>query len=412
MNIDYIRGSRVLVIALAAAAFGLLGGCMTLAGALLPVLLDELGISLMQAGSMLAFQPIGFIIAVTVARRLIERSGLAAIVSLGILTAALGFGAFASVSSWAGGAAAMLVAGLGVGLAEVAANAAVITVAYERSSNVLNFVHVFFGVGSFVTPVLATRALAAGASWRSTFLVVAGLTALVGLGWMLVRLAPVRISSDDRAAEQKRSARPIFLLAVMLGLYVGTEMGIGGWLTKYLVADRDASLTAAGAVLSAYWFGLAAGRLLLSVLPLRSSRLGEEGLLVLLSAVASVALFVAVTSSSFVVSAIGFAVTGLGFSGIFPGVVALGGRYQPHAVAAATSVVITGAGLGNIIIPWGMSAIAEYGGVTAGMYVYAVMSAALLVLAIMVRTRAPAAAASAGPANQLGRSCRTRSQRR
>ncbi len=373
---------------------------MTLAGALLPVLLDDFGISLMQAGSMLAFQPIGFLVAVSVARRLIERWGLAAIVSLGILTAALGFAAFASVSSWTAAAATMLVAGLGIGLAEVAANAAVITVAYERSGNFLNFVHLFFGVGSFVTPVLATRALAAGASWRSAFLVVAGLTAVVGLAWMLVRLAPARIVGDDAKTPRGRSAGAVVLLAVMLGLYVGTEMGVGGWLTKYLVAEHEVSLAAAGGVLSAYWFGLAAGRLLLSVVPLRSARLGEEGLLVLLSAAASAALLVAVTSTSFVASAVAFTLTGLGFSGIFPGVVALGGRYQPQAVAAATSVVITGAGLGNIVIPWVMSAVADYAGVAAGMYVYAAMSIALLVLAIMVQRRSARAASPPGLANQ------------
>lgn len=373
-----------MVIGLAAATFGLLGGCMTLAGALLPVLLDELGIGLMDAGSMLALQPIGFLVAVTMARAAIERGGLAAVITLGVLMAAAGFAAFGSISTWAGGAATMLLAGIGVGFTEVATNAAVITVVGANSNRVLNFVHVFFGVGSFVTPFLATRAIAAGSSWRLAFFIVAGLTALLALGWWFVRLERVRMASDS-ATGARRTSRAIVLLAIVLALYVGTEMGVGGWLTKYLVATHAASLSDAGMVLSAYWFAVALGRLVLSAVPLQATGLSEESLLVALSALATVALLVALSVPNLLFSAIAFAVVGLGFSGIFPGVVALGGRYQPHAVSAATTTIITGAGLGNIIIPWVMSATADYSDVSTGMYVYAAMSAAMLGLAMLVR---------------------------
>jgi len=360
---------------------------MTLAGALLPLLLEELDIGLMEAGSMLALQPIGFLVGVGSARRFIDRVGLTYVLAVGVLTAALGFGAFGSVSTWSGGAITMLIAGVGVGLAEVTANAAVITVVGPSSNRVLNFVHVFFGIGSFTTPFLATRAIDAGSSWRAAFFVVAGITALVGLAWALLPHLPSE-TPPEKNGKASRTRLEVILLAIMLALYVGTEMGVGGWLTKYMVSEQGGSLAAAGTVLSIYWFALAAGRLLLSALPVPATALSEERRLVLLSAAATAGLVLATTAATFVVSAVGFAIAGLGFSGIFPGVVALGGRYQPHAVAAATSVIITGAGLGNVIIPWGMSATADYAGLTAGMYVYAIMSAAMLGLAFAVHRRA------------------------
>ena len=59
-------------VVLSAASFGILGGCLTLPGTLLPLLVERFGIRLVEAGSMLALQPVGYLLAVTVAGRLIE----------------------------------------------------------------------------------------------------------------------------------------------------------------------------------------------------------------------------------------------------------------------------------------------------------------------------------------------------
>ncbi len=371
---------------------------MTLAGTVLPLLLEDLHLGLMDAGSMLALQPVGFLVAVSTARGWIHRFGLISVIVGGVVLAASGFAMFASAGAWLSGAAAMLVAGVGVGLAEVTMNAALLLVAGANSNRVLNFVHLFFGVGSFLTPMLAIGAIELGWKWRAAFLAMALPTAGIGLAWALV---PLRTHAEvvhppSAPGEGVRQGNSVLWLAVMLGLYVGVEMGVGGWLSKFLVSTHAMPLAAAGNVLSAYWFALAVGRLLLSAVRLEEGAIVEERRLVVLSAMATAALLVATTSDRMWLSAAGFCLTGLGFSGIFPGVVALGGRYQPDAVASATSTLITGAGLGNIVIPWAMSAVAEGAGLHAGMYLYAAMSAAMLAIAVAVwqqgRLRAKGAA--------------------
>jgi fucose permease len=173
----------------------------------------------------------------------------------------------------------------------------------------------------------------------------------------------------------------------MLGVYVGTETGIGGWLTEYMVTVRDVSLTYAGNALSMYWLGLAAGRLALSGL---SHRVREEMLLVTLTVLAAVAMCTALLVQRPFAVVISAALTGLGFSGIFPAVIALGGRSHPHDAAGVTSVMIAGAGLGGILIPWTMSAVADTAGLVAGMAVYAVLCAVMVVQALLVRVALPA----------------------
>ncbi|HVO26070.1 MAG TPA: MFS transporter [Candidatus Margulisiibacteriota bacterium] len=380
-------------VALSAASFAILGGCLTLPGTLLPLLLERFAIRLVEAGSMLALQPVGYLLAVLAAGRLIATYGMRAVLAAGMATSAAGFAGFGLISTWSGGAAMMLVSGLGFGIMEVGTNSLLIVVGGERRANLLNLAHLFFGVGSFVTPVLAAHAVAGGVSWRLTFFAAAAATASVALGWGLFDvhgIVPTQPAAG--AAHRALRSRTALLCASMLGVYVGTEVGIGGWLTKYMVTVRGVTLTYAGNALSVYWLGLAAGRIALSVL---SHRIREEKLLTGLTLGAAVASCSVLIVESPIGAVIGAGLTGLAFSGIFPAVIALGGRSHPHDTAGVTSVMIAGAGLGGIVIPWTMSAVAEGAGLVAGMALYPVLCAALLGQALLVRATLPASAAVA-----------------
>jgi fucose permease len=369
------------IVLLSAASFGVLGACLTLPGTLLPLLVEEFEIRLVEAGSMLALQPAGYLVAVMAAGQLINRFGMRAVLSVGLLASALGFAGFGLASDWISGAAMMFVTGLGFGVMEVGTNTLLIRVGGERRPNLLNFTHLFFGVGSFIGPGLSAHAVGAGVSWRMAFMVAGLLAASVAVGWSFLDLAvPTGAPAAEKAPHPATvHSRLALWLAVMLGLYVGVEMGIGGWLTKYMVTVREVGLTYAGNALSLYWLGLAAGRLVLSAL---SHHVREQTLLVMLSVMAAVAVPAALAVEAPAQAVMCFAATGLGFSGIFPSVIALGGRYHPHDTARATSVMIAGAGVGGIVIPWAMSAIADGAGLSAGMAFYAAICVVMALLAV------------------------------
>ena len=378
------------IVTLSAASFGVLGACLTVPGTLLPLLVEQFQIRLVEAGSMLALQPMGYLLSVLAAGRLINRFGMRAVLSVGLLTSAAGFAGFGLAEGWISGAAMMFVTGLGFGVMEVGINTLLIAAGGERRANLLNFTHLFFGVGSFIGPVVSAHAVAAGVSWRIAFAVSGVLTAAIGVGWSSLRIAatpesPPALGTGHRPGVRSRLA---VLLALLLGAYVGAEMGIGGWLTKYMVTVRGVALTYAGNTLSLYWMGLAAGRLVLSVL---SHRIPEETLLLILSVTATIAVALGLVVPAPWTAAVCFAATGIGFSGIFPAVIALGGRCHPHNTAGVTSVMIAGAGVGGILIPWAMSAIADAAGLVAGMAFYAGMSGIMIVLAVAVKRSLPTA---------------------
>jgi fucose permease len=384
-----------IIVALSAATFAVLGLCLTLPGTLLPLLVEQFEIRLVEAGSMLALQPVGYLLAVIAAGHLINQCGMRGVLCVSMLTSAVGFAGFGMAAGWISGGCMMFITGLGFGVIEVGTNTLLISIGGERRANLLNFAHLFFGIGSFIGPGLSAHAVAAGVSWRIAFLVAGALAASVGGGWGLVQLGVTAPSPAATAA-----GRPVMLhtrlalsLAVMLGMYVGVEMGIGGWLTKYMVTVRGVALTYAGNALSVYWLGLAAGRLLLS---LWSHHAREETLLIVLSVSAAVAAAAALLVATPAHAALCFAATGVGFSGIFPSAIALGGRHHPHDTARVTSVMIAGAGIGGILIPWAMSAIADGIGLTAGMGFYAGICAAMALLTVLLRR------ALAGPLERSG----------
>ncbi len=363
------------------ASFAALGGALALPGALLPVIMDAFAAGPVEVGTMLAVQPVTYLIAVVASARAIGRIGLAWVLAASVGILALGIGAFGLVSHWVAGAVALLVAGLGLGLLEVAGNAFLVLASGPRPTNILNLAHLFFGLGALAAPALATRAVAAGYSWRLQFLIAGAFMALIAVAWRLVVVPEPRPAAPSGHGPPRGPTR---LLAVLLGVYVGVETGIGSWLTEYMTAARGLPLAQAGTCLALYWLGLAVGRLVLGILP---QRVREERLLLGLATFATVALVAGLAASDPGGARLGLALTGLGFSGIFPAAIALGGRYDPEATARMTRTLIGGAAVGNITIPWTMAVIVGRAGVGAGMGFYAAMTA--LMVALVARLPRP-----------------------
>jgi fucose permease len=264
---------------------------------------------------------------------------------------------------------------------EVGVNTVLIGVGGERRTNILNFAHLFFGVGSFAGPFAATHAVGLGVSWRWPYVVTAFLTIGVGLAWLSVRdtSLPSEELPPDPAPAQRIDMRLVLLLATLLGVYVGVETGVGWWITKYLTTVRQVPIDAAGNVLALYWLGLTALRL---VLTFTAHHARDEHLIVVMAVAATMALIVALSSNTTAMATVAFALTGMGLSGIFPAVIAIGGRTHPRDVAHVTSILIAGAGVGGIVIPWAMSAVADRTSMTTGMAFYAAISLLMVVLSI------------------------------
>ena len=305
--------------------------------------------------------------------------------------------------------ALQLVAGYGIGMIESVANAHL--AARPHATTLLNRLHAFFGVGALIGPIAAALMLRA-TEWPMVILALAGVSVPVLVAVRFTYPDPAEDPLANRShstVDGERTGRgllpavlrsPAVLLgATMLSVYVGLEIGVGNWGYGFLVESRDASDLIAGWTVSAYWFGLTAGRFVISPVATRLglTRIGMAyGCLVGVVAAVGVTWLVPVAT----VAVGGFVLLGFFLGPIFPTTMAVAPDLTEARLAPTAIGVMNGLStVGGSALPWLAGALGQGVGVwTLLPWTLALALAQLLVWSRMVaRLPVPAAAAAAVP---------------
>ncbi|MBL1173933.1 MFS transporter [Pantanalinema sp. GBBB05] len=225
----------------------------------------------------------GYIVAAIASSLLSSRLGLARMLLLAaaLLTSALMIYAFSPI--WSVMVAAGILLGLGIGLIDAGINTYIAS--DQRHADLTGILHAFYGIGALLGPALATTLLAIDLNWRQVYQVFAAVVVVLmgGLGWAVVcRYAPMRRQATHSAASASLNLRvalrtPIVIMAaLLLMIYVGMESAVGNWAYSVQAVGRGTPEMLAGYSVSAYWFGLTLGRLVMGRLV---RRLGADRLL-------------------------------------------------------------------------------------------------------------------------------------
>jgi fucose permease len=172
--------------------------------------------------------------------------------------------------------------GLGVGIVDAGLNAYI--AALPRNVVLLNYLHAFYGVGALLGPLLASTLLALQLGWQATYLAWCVLALLILSGFWLTFQREPRASRQTVSATARSSLLPalrqrsVWLAALFLLFYTGTEVTMGNWGYSFLTLARSGSLLLSAWVVSGYWCGLTLGRLLLATL---GARLGAQRMIAL-----------------------------------------------------------------------------------------------------------------------------------
>ncbi len=350
-------------------SFAAVGIAVVLPGALLPVLIERLGLRLSDAGLLLAAQPFGHLCSVLLlpyaVSRLDSRGPL--VVAGSLLSAAVA--ALGWVSGWHGALLAMAISGASIGALEVGTNT-VLLVHTPEPNRILNLTHLFFGVTSVLTPALAALGVEAGVRWEWVWALASVPILAMALCW--AAFAPSLAGTRPKPlTEQPRTnvlgQWPKLALVVAMGAYVGAEIGFGSWYTKYLAVAHDVPLASAGRGLSLYWAGLTLGRLLLARWAPGQSGVPFVTALGIGAAFVGAGALMAPGAMTFMLLG---TLLGVSLAGIFPGLLALAARWYPTQVARVTGALLSGAGLGQMLFPWAMATVAEEVGVPRAMWIY------------------------------------------
>jgi FHS family Na+ dependent glucose MFS transporter 1 len=302
-------------------------------------------------------------------------------------------------------AAAWLLVGVSGGALDVGGNTLIVWVHGRKVGPFMNALHFFFGIGSFLAPVIVALALALSGEITSAYWILAVLVLPVAL-WVSRLPSPIppknaqvrsrdenhSLDTDSRA-ERDPAPEPaqattgrrniVVLIALLLLFYVGAEAAFGGWIYTYAVALDLSGATTAAYLTSAFWGALTFGRLV--GIPIAARFRPRTILLVdLLGCLASVGVILLWTSSPV---AVWLGALGLGFSmaSIFPTAISLAERRIP-ITGAVTGWFLVASSIGAMSVPWLIGQLFEPFGPEIAMIIILIdLVVALIVFAALLK---------------------------
>jgi MFS transporter, FHS family, Na+ dependent glucose transporter 1 len=243
---------------------------------------------------------------------------------------------------------AMFLSGLAGGIVDVGCNTLLLWTHGKRAGPFMNGLHFFFGVGSFIAPLLLARVLiqTGDIHWLFWSVAIACLPLAI---WCWFLSEP---STHTQAQERKNApfpVLPVLLMVILFVLYVGLELGFANWIYTYAVTLNLGTSVTAAYLTSGFWGSFTFGRLLGVWV---STRARSQAILLadLIGCVISTLIIMLWKESSLAlwVGSIGL---GLSMASIFPTFLMLAGE-RMEVTGAMTGWFLVGSGAGSMLLPW------------------------------------------------------------
>lgn len=245
--------------------------------------------------------------------------------------------------------------GLAGGFIEVQVSVLIMDLNSKREGLFVNLVHVFFGIGAFIGPLISTLLISKGFSWKYPYYLLTILS-IINLFFFIFLRVPVSKIGDNKykfnfIQLRKLNKNILFflLLAFAILFYTCSEMGLSSWLPTFLRIDRNFSNILAGRALSFLWLGIMVGRLITGFL---TRKLRMFYILIFLTVLSIISITIGINLSNKLFIIILFALSGLFLSGIWPLIITIGGTRYPDKRNFILSQLTIFGGLGGLFSPW------------------------------------------------------------
>lgn len=336
-------------------------------GAIMPMILTEYNLGYDKGGMLLSFHSAGNLIASFL-------SGIVSIYfgrknSIVILSsmAVLGFVGMLLTQS----PAILMVMFLMTGISRGSIgnmNNSIVNDLSDGKPGALNILHTFFAVGAFMAPFLAAWYVVKGLGWKYAIATVVLLSIAMVIVFALMKLEDKKNSEKDKGEKGKGSfdflKHPDYYIAGgILFFYVGVESAVNGWLVTYLKDTGIMSTSLAQTLLSILWITIIFGRLFCAYI----SKTVDKRTILLGSSIGSMLFFTIFIISTNIWVIVGCMI-GLGFclAGVFPTTVANVGNLIKGS-GLGMGILLAISGLGGIVAPYIIGAVAEKSGIAGGM---------------------------------------------
>ncbi len=276
---------------------------------------------------------------------------------------------------------AILLIGIAEGALDIGGNTLLIWVHGKRVAPFMNALHFFFGVGAFLAPIIVAQAMLFNPNIKIAYWALALLMVPVAF-WILQLPSPAPQTVSNENSTTQVNNKLVAFIAVFFFLYLGAEVGFGGWIHTYAITLNLSNTTVAAYLTSAFWGSLTVGRLV--AIPLAAHFKPRVILLSnLLGCVMSITVIL-MWSNSFVAVCVGAIGLGLAMSSIFPTTFSFAER-RMTITGQVTGWFIVGASAGAMFLPWLIGQLFEAFGPRVMMVIILIdLLATLLVFVLLI----------------------------
>lgn len=343
----------------------------TLRSIVTPLIQSDLQLSYLELSSAFTLGSLGYLTGSFIGGYTVDRRGLKSCTLIGIILIAAGLLLYMSVKNYMLFVSGFMIAGFGGGIFEIGINGAVpaISRSVEDQARYFNWLHGFYGVGATGLPLASVWILEHSKDWRIGFWFE---LAILGIIFVFAACLPYgnlksvkdKVRDTDPASLPKLTYSPLLMaLLVSIMTYVMAEVAFTTWLPTYLVNVRSMSLSEGSFYLCGFYLIFTVGRI---TGHWWINRVGQMKAVVMSSCVALISLGVAVLGNH--LTTIFFIVAGIGFSAIFPTIVAITCNiYQDHA-GKVLGFLFTATGIGALLANWFVGLIANTYGLSQGFH--------------------------------------------
>jgi fucose permease len=357
-----------------------------------PAAINEIGRSYRASASVLGalylVQAGGFFVAVITGGRASDRRGKLPVVTLGSLLMGAGAAGFALSRSLPLAFVALTLTGVGGGLTEGIAMAAVSDLyTGRRRTAMLNWAQAVFAFGAISGPMAVSGLIRAGAEWRVGYFGTAAVCAAAAvLGCCAVwRRSERAVAADQHAGWREFLADPLVLwLSIGIMLYVGAESGQANWLAAYFERVLGSRPAFAASTIALFWVGISLGRVAATWLSRHMSDYGIICWALGLSAAFQVGLLAAYGPAVALVCVVGL---GWSLGPVWPTILSRAGAAHPGQSGTVFGVIVAAGAAGFAIFPPAIGRAADWVGLGPALWLCPVLLAVNLVIFARLRWR-------------------------
>jgi fucose permease len=306
-------------------------------------------------GIILLFNSIGYFSSGAAAGTILARLGVGKTLAFSTLLVATGLTGYAVAPGFLALPFIAVCGGFGSGAVDAGLN---FYAAEMYSNKVMNWLHAFFGIGAMIGPFIMAGTLGADASWRWGYAIVAMVTMILAIIFVLRMHTWEDVQPhDEHSRIPARRVLRMPLVWLQIGLFfamVGIEASVGVWTATLLIERFGESAASAGMWAGIYWGAVAVGRIVIPVVfaNVPTARVIQGGAMTML-----VAALLLIPDSAWTMK-LGVVLFGLGNAPMFPNLMTLtphryGREVAIHTigfqVSAATAAVAIIPGIAGVI---------------------------------------------------------------